>query len=206
MGEARREPGCSSWSAYYDAQSGREPRELFRRALDMIDQPDIVDAECLAIDLGAGDGTETLELLRRGWCVLAIDREHTSIQELDRRVPQQVADRYEGRVAAFETLTLPRARLVYAGYSLPFCPPSAFPRLWREIEGALRPAGTFVGQFFGVKDDWSSDPDMTFFTHADVVDLLAGFRVLDLKEEDRDGTSFDGPKHWHLFHVIASRV
>jgi hypothetical protein len=33
--------------------------------------------------------------------------------------------------------------------------------------------------------------------------LFADMDLLKLDEEDYDGTSFSGEKHWHLFHVIA---
>jgi hypothetical protein len=46
---------------------------------------------------------------------------------------------------------------------------------------------------------------MTFHTRDEVDALLNSFDVLHLVEEDRDGTSFDGPKHWHVFHLIASK-
>ena len=29
--------------------------------------------------------------------------------------------------------------------------------------------------------------------------------VVDGSSDDEDGDSFDGPKHWHVFHVIAQR-
>jgi len=35
--------------------------------------------------------------------------------------------------------------------------------------------------------------------------LFDGLDVLALDEEDQDGDSFLGPKHWHVFDVIARR-
>ncbi|MGO3293883.1 MAG: hypothetical protein ACTIMB_14405 [Brachybacterium alimentarium] len=35
--------------------------------------------------------------------------------------------------------------------------------------------------------------------------LLYGLEILELTEEERDGRSFSGPKHWHTFRVIARR-
>jgi hypothetical protein len=45
---------------------------------------------------------------------------------------------------------------------------------------------------------------MTFLDRPTVDRLLAGLTVEMLDEEDADGHAFSGPKHWHVFHVIAS--
>ena len=86
------------WTSYYEAVDGREPRELLIEALDALG--DVGSA----IDLGCGDGTETAELLRRGWGVLAIDAEPDGIRRLRRRVPVADAARLEARVGRFEDL------------------------------------------------------------------------------------------------------
>src|SRR5947207_15678565 len=80
------------WTSYYEAVDGRAPRELLIEALDALG--DVGSA----IDLGCGDGTETAELLRRGWRVLAIDAEADGIRRLRRRVPVADAARLEARV------------------------------------------------------------------------------------------------------------
>ena len=46
---------------------------------------------------------------------------------------------------------------------------------------------------------------MTFHTEDAARALFDGFEVESFVEEDEDGESFDGPKHWHVFHVIARR-
>jgi hypothetical protein len=46
---------------------------------------------------------------------------------------------------------------------------------------------------------------MTFHTREEVVALLDGFDIRRLDEQDEDGEAVSGPKHWHVFHVVASR-
>jgi hypothetical protein len=46
---------------------------------------------------------------------------------------------------------------------------------------------------------------MTFHARADVDVLLRGFEIRRVDEEDEDGQAVSGPKHWHVFHVIATR-
>ena len=44
---------------------------------------------------------------------------------------------------------------------------------------------------------------MRFIDVDGVRGLVDGLELLALDEEDRDGDSFLGPKHWHVFDVIA---
>ena len=46
---------------------------------------------------------------------------------------------------------------------------------------------------------------MTFVERDAVERMAAGLQVLALDEEDVDGDSFVGPKHWHVFDLVARR-
>ena len=70
---------------------------------------------------------------------------------------------------------------------------------------ALRPGGVFAGDFFGPKDSWAQNRDMTFHTRDEVGGLLASLNVLLVAERDEGGPSGIGPKHWHVFRTIAQR-
>ena len=102
-----------------------------------------------------------------------------------------------------EGLELPPADLVYASFSLPFCPPEAFPRLWKTIRRSLRPGGHFAGQFFGDRDSWYGQRDMTFHSRRQVLELLRGLNAELFRETEEDGMAYTGPKHWHYFDVIV---
>ena len=83
----------------------------------------------MAIDLGCGDGTDTLALLDRGWSVLAVDIEPAGLALLRSRIPPASAGRIRLLCASFADAVLPPAHLIHAGFSLPFCPSSRFPAL-----------------------------------------------------------------------------
>ena len=46
---------------------------------------------------------------------------------------------------------------------------------------------------------------MTFHSADQARALLDGLEIVHWDEEDADGTAYTGPKHWHVFHVVARR-
>ncbi len=191
------------WEQYYRAIEGRPLRALFVEAMPFLPTTD--DQALVAIDLGCGDGTETLALLARGWKVIAVDAAPQAIARLRASVAPEDRTRLAAFVASYHEVEWPDADFVYAGLSLPFCDPRDFDQVWRRISTALRPEGVFAGHFFGPHDSWADTPDMTFHTREEVEALLDGFDVHLLREQDEDGPAVSGPKHWHVFHVIASK-
>jgi SAM-dependent methyltransferase len=192
------------WEEYYRAVEGRSVRPLFLDAIPFLPDQRPDAARLVAIDLGCGDGTETLALLARGWTVTAVDSAPEAIARLRASVPPEDSPRLSTLIARFRELELPDADFVYASLSLPFCGPREFDEVWRRISTALRPRGVFAGHFFGPDDTWAGTPGMTFRTRAEVEALLADFDIHQLREQNEDGTAVSGPKHWHVFHVIAS--
>jgi SAM-dependent methyltransferase len=189
----------TGWAGYYAWSSGREPRPLLLAACQELGD----GAGRMAIDLGCGEGTDVLELLARGWTVTAVDAEPAGLASLQARVPAPATERVQIVCGSFTQVDLPRAYLIHAGFSLPFCPPPDFPALWAHIRRALVPGGIFAGQLFGTRDSWADDPSMTFHTRQDVQALLTGLQILRLHESERDGQAFSGPKHWHTFDILA---
>lgn len=100
---------------------------------------------------------------------------------------------------------LPAADLIYSGYALPYVSPEAFPAVWSAIIAAMRPGAFLAVQLFGDRDSYVGEPDWNFHTKAETLQLLAELEVLTLTEQDEDGMAAGGPKHWHVFHIIARR-
>jgi trans-aconitate methyltransferase len=193
------------WAAYYQKVSGRQARPLLKDALEHAGTSN-PDMPRQAIDLGCGDGTETLILLEQGWRVLAIDGEPAAITQLRAKAPAEVTDRLETRVATFEAIgDLPAADLIHASLSLPFCHPQHFNALWDKIANSITSGGWFAGNLFGVNDSWTVHDDMTFHTEEQVRTMLEPFEIVYFHEEDEEGRSTIGPKHWHIFAVIARK-
>lgn len=149
-----------------------------------------------AVDLGCGDGADTAELLRRGWTVLAVDRQPAAIALAEHNVPDHHRPRLRTLAADFTMLTLPAADLIYCGWSLPHCPgtPSA-PR--------SGPTATPPRTCSATANDWTPDPAASAFRPGTLDTLLAGMDVKHLEETEQYRDSFHGPKHWHYYEIIA---
>ena len=192
------------WSVYYRATKGRPPRETLLFALTQFEAEAPNETRRFAVDLGCGDGRDTVELLRQGWRVLAIDGEKTAIAQLRQRSGVNRAF-LETRVQRFESLTLPPSvDLVNASFCLQFCPPEHFPTLWGEIVASLRSGGRFCGQLFGDRDSWTMHSNIHGYTHKQVEALLQPFEPEYFEQEEHPGkTPLGEEKHWHLFHIVA---
>lgn len=205
MSTADRPTLTGKWLGYYRWSAGRPPRELLLRVLDHVTWEGRTRRRRTAIDLGCGAGNDTLELLRQGWHVLAIDQEPSALKFLARRVPSRWRGRLTLLAAPMEGLSIPRADLVYASFSLPFCAPDKFDALWKSIRRGLAPGGHFSGQLFGDRDEWCGNRPLTFHSLRQVRALAKGYRVELLREIEEEGRSFEGPKHWHYFEVILEK-
>ena len=193
-----------SWSDFYRATAGRAPRELFVRAIELFEGAPACGR--FAIDLGCGEGTETLRLLESGWRVLAVDQAQEAIDLLLARVPDAARERLSVQAKAFHSIELPPADFVYAGLSLFFCAPSDFSRLWASVSSAVRTGGVVAAHFLGERDSWAIEPDITSHRAETVRQCFRGFAVEHFAEFENDRPAFSGPKHWHLFEVAGRKL
>lgn len=193
------------WSSYYEKTGHRPPRETLLRALDAFDdEPPSPDR--LAVDLGCGSGRDMIEMLRRGWRVLAVDAAAEAIEKLLSRPDLPEGARIETQLSRYEDMVLPACDLVNAGFSLPLCPSDSFPAVWETIRRSLRSGGRFSGQFYGDRDSWAGNPEMTHLSKSEAMQFLEAFTVECFEEEEDDSVTPRGtPKHWHIFHIVARK-
>lgn len=196
----------AGWSRYYAATEGRPPRPTLLFALDRFGAP-----PRRAADLGCGDGRDTIELLRRGWSVIALDAEPAAIARLRAREDLPAASQLDARVAAFDETDWGTVELVNSSFALPFCRPEAFPDLWRKIGASLAPGGRFAGQLFGPRDSWAGrgldGRAVTILDEAALRALFNDYTIELFEEEETDAVTPRGEaKHWHIFHVVARKA
>jgi SAM-dependent methyltransferase len=192
------------WTRYYDA-AGEEPRDTLLRALELFGSE-----QGHAVDLGCGTGRDTAELLRRGWSVLAVDAEEEAITRLRAKLGEP--EGLSTQVSRFEDFRFPDAHLVNSSFAFPFCPPAAFPLIWKRMASSLVPGGRFAGHLFGDRDDWArtggspTKGEITFHTRGEVDDLVRPFEVELLDEFEEDHPTATGEdKHWHAFRLVLRK-
>jgi hypothetical protein len=200
---ASTEPLDPTWAAFYQHTMGREPRPPFVRGMRIIHDAGVTPGQ--AVEVGFGDGEETLALLATGWRVLAIDSSPDAAEVLRPRVRAELVDRLEIRSTPAEDTELPAFDLLYAGYSLPFLGADGLARFWTHALDRAKAGAYLVVNLFGTNDTWAGRPEMLFHERAQVERLVDELDVVILDEKEEDGMSFLGPKHWHTFDIVARR-
>jgi SAM-dependent methyltransferase len=169
---------------------------------------DLTPVKGCALDLGCGAGRDTKFLLEQGFHVIAVDKNEKALEYLQ-KFPQE---NLEAILSTFEDFNFPKEKfdLINAAFSLPFTNRDIFNEIFKRMVTSLKLDGVFVGQLFGVNDDWnkSQTTKTTFHTLEEAKKIFAdsGMELLKIVEKDYDGTIADGtPKHWHLFHIMARK-
>lgn len=193
------------WAEYFDSIQGREPRETVLKAIQLFANEPFESIRS-AIDLGCGEGRDSAALLRSGWKVHAIDGHPDGLKRLLARGDLGNRTNLSTQLAPFEGVKLADCDLLNASFSLPFCNPNYFDRLWNQITHSIRSGGRFSGQLFGDRDSWATISDRSHHTRAQVDQYLLPFEIEFLKEEEREGQDCNGvEKHWHLYHIVARK-
>ena len=158
-----------------------------------------------ALDLGCGAGRDTRYLLEQGFSVTAVDADANAMTILA-TFPQE---RLLAVQSSFVDFVFESYDLINAHYSLPFLARERFFPVFGKVRNALNSEGIFVGQFFGIHDQWNTPERasaMTFLSREEAMQALEGLIVIEFDEEDIDSVVADGsPKHWHVFHIIARK-
>lgn len=201
----------ADWAAYYARNAGRPLHPDFLRAVEIAFSPELVEStgsvgDLVAVDLGAGDGTESAFLLVRGVRVHAYDLTPGLTERIVEKVGRDSHDRLVAADSSFgEIQELPQADFIYAGLSLPFATPDELTHILGLVHGSLKPTGLFAAHFFGENDSWAAHSDVQTHTHDELSDLLADFSNVSVEDREYDAGSGTGPKHWHIRWVTARR-
>ncbi len=159
-----------------------------------------------ALDIGCGDGRDTFFLLNNDFTVTAIDKNKASITEKMARFKDAnlkvICDYAENVNLGSQEFDVVNAQAV-----LPFVDSRFISVLLENIHASLELGGYFVGQFFGVEDEWAlTSQNITFHSEMDVRKLLSKFNIIKLVELKKYGfTQKNEPKFWHFFSFIAQK-
>ena len=161
----------------------------------------------IAIDLGCGAGNDSIYMIQNGWKVIAIDSEVSVIEQRSKELTVEQQNRLQIINKKFEEVQLPEEDLILANYSIPFCNPEEFEKLWNKIQKSLKPSGIFAGVLFGINDGWSQRKNMTFKTKEEIGKMLKNFKIQLLEEKEFNRpTAMGKEKHWHIFKIIARKI
>jgi SAM-dependent methyltransferase len=190
-----------TWSEYFDSMLDKPVHPLYRELTPLLRPGDKV------LDLASGVGQGALHLLAYGQRVWACDIHGEALAALYDRTLEELRPALHVRVMSFENLRLQPGffDVVAAGFCLFFMSREQLGEKWPMLVDALRPGGLFMGQFLGIRDDWTA---MGYTAHSreEVEAMLHGFETVVLDEVERDGRTSQGTeKYWHVFHVIARR-
>lgn len=185
---------------YYDNTENEEPNIKLIQLIETNPKPGN------ATDIGCGAGRDTIFLLNNGWNVIAIDRRNIKDRILE-KLNEEKLKRFEFQKQEFEKIKLEKNDLVVANFSLSFCNKEKFDEMWNKIINSILPDGYFVGNFFGIRDEWKNVKQLcSFFTKEEVLQLFEGFEIIYFEEIEKDGKTGEGEfKHWHYFDVVARK-
>jgi len=162
-------PQKPDWTEFYRITKNRPPSELLVKALSY------VATKRKAIDIGGGALKDTRYLLDQGFDVAVVDKEDLMTKEAE----AIKSDKLHYVVSTFADFEFPKNEydIVSAMYSLPFNPPHSFDFVFHKIKSSLVKNGVFCGQFFGIRDEWSTNREMTFHTREGVENYFPAWRL-----------------------------
>jgi len=190
-----------SWKEYY-AKKGLAPSDGVLRAMAYFKSNPA--ANKTAIDLGCGNGRDTLTLLKENWKVYAIDAAQEAIDLINTTTPLELKKNLELECKTFAQTNWRSVDLINASLSLPFCKNEEFSNVLKKINHSILPNGLFTGNFFGEKDDWK---ELNLLKKEALLKSFEEFEILFIEEMEFDKESTTGPiKHWHVIEIMAKKT
>ena len=186
---------------YYDKTKKEYPRNNVKLLIDSLNLK-----PTNAIDLGCGQGNDTVYLINNDFKVLRIDKEN--VEDIIReRLSQDKQKYFQFKKQKLENLKIPNTDLIIANFSLSFCKKNYFKSMWENIVKSININGYFVGTILGINDSWNKEyRDMSFFDKEDVKRLFNKFKIIRFEEIENDKpTALGKEKHWHFYSIIAQK-
>ena len=185
---------------YYSKTKNRKPSAYLNQAVGLIHK-----TKKNALDFGCGAGSDSRFLVNSGFNVIAVDGNPQSLEYIE-KLPHQ--DKITFICSPFEKFSFDQYDLVSSFRALSFIHKDIFNDVMNALLGSLNTDGIFVGEFYGVKDEWNKPHEtMTFLDKEQIYSIFKNMSLIAVHEEEKDDHTANGkPKHWHRFYVIAQNL
>lgn len=187
------------WTQFNHHTRNNPPRKLYLDALKFM-----VSEDVYALDIAAGAGNETKDMLSRGFSVVSFDSNPDIL-----KVAQKLrSDTLETEISTMEKYEYGKNRFdfIIAMFALPFIKPENFHSIHSRIIESLNTGGIFAFHLFGNNDEWASKKNMTFHTTESAKELFHNNEQLLFQDYEYDGKTADGSKkHWHVISCILKK-
>ncbi len=194
---------------YYQNTKDKKPNDILVKYISKYHQKKNNNGN-IAIDLGCGAGRDSVYLLKHGFSVIGVDKENVAeivTDKLNCREKKNfkfVNENFE-KLEELRRFNKYNCNLLVANYSLSFCDKYEFNKMWKVIKNCIIIDGYFVGNLFGINDEWNNNQNnMSFFAKEDILKLFSDFNILELNEINKKSKTGLGEfKNWHFFEIIA---
>ena len=184
---------------YYNATINNKPSVLIRKFFINIYDKNLKGN--IAIDLGCGAGNDTEFLLKKGFKVIAVDKENQVRDILENKNLDK--ENLKIIIDDFSKAELPNTDLVLANFSLFFIN-NNFEESIKKILKKINMDGFFVGNFLGREDEWSKTK--TTIDKEELLKFFNEFKIEYFSEEKYYKETAAGKnKFWHVYSVIAQK-
>lgn len=164
-----------------------------------------------ALDIGFGEGRDTMFLLSKNVNVSALDinKHHcTQLASLQKQKKLKNLKIINDDIVNYN-LQKWHYDLVNCQWIMFFIKEEKYEELIERIWNSLKPQGIFTGQFLGIKDEWnqlSPHNKLSFIKKAAFQKLFSHYFICYQSEElFYKTTKKNIPKKWHVHNVIAQK-
>ncbi len=187
---------------FAEATKGAPPYYLVKKAYAYIDK---IDDNARVLDLGAGSLRNSLFFAKKGFSILAIDKDK-NIHNYRKEVGDS-ADRIETvqeDICKFLQNNHEQFSVILATHVIPFLSENCRETFFKTLSSLLVDGGVLVLTFWGPRDDFSRK-GVAVEEMEKLLEKLQSFKILFAKEREYDGPTVDGwEKHWHVIDIVAS--
>lgn len=161
----------------------------------------------VAIDLGCGEGYDSIYLIKNNWKVIAIDLFVEVIKKLTNKLDENLKDNLIIKRQEFENLDIPKVDLILANYSISYCKREKFDLFINKIIESVKVDGRFAGIIYG-EDDYRKEFEyMSFMTKEQFYKVFGEKFEIEIFRESKEKDSMKyNERINHTYEFIIRKI